>query len=81
MDVYSAGEAPIPGVSGKTLVDAVLATAPRSRVAYFPHRADVAEYVAARVGAGDLVMTMGAGDVTSMGGELVRLLEARAGGR
>lgn len=81
MDVYSAGEAPIPGVSGKTLVDAVLATAPRSRVAYFPHRADVAEYVASRVGPGDLVMTMGAGDVTSMGGELVRLLEARAGGQ
>lgn len=77
MDVYGAGETPIPGVSGKTVVDAVLQTAPRSRVAYFPHRSDVEPYVVANVRAGDLVMTMGAGDVTSIGGELVRALDAK----
>lgn len=79
MDVYSAGEAPIPGVSGKTVLDALLRRRPRKQVAYFPHRADVAGYVAAGVRSGDLVMTMGAGDVTAMGPEVVRVLADRAG--
>jgi UDP-N-acetylmuramate--alanine ligase len=78
MDVYSAGEAPIPGVSGKTVVDAILRHRPRTRLAYFPHRADVASYVADRVLPGDLVMTMGAGDVTAMGPEIIRALAERA---
>jgi UDP-N-acetylmuramate--alanine ligase len=77
MDVYSAGEAPIPGISGKTVLDALLRHSPRKQVAYFPHRADVAGYVAAGVRRGDLVMTMGAGDVTTMGPEIVRVLAAR----
>jgi UDP-N-acetylmuramate--alanine ligase len=79
MDVYSAGEAPIPGVTGKTVLDALLLHHPRARAAYFPHRSDVAGYVASRVRAGDLVMTMGAGDVTTMGPEIVRALRERAG--
>jgi len=83
LDVYSAGEAPIPGVSGKTLVDAVLRRHPRTRLAYFPHPSAVADYVAARTRPGDLVLTMGAGDVTTMGPEIVRALTecaAQAGG-
>jgi UDP-N-acetylmuramate--alanine ligase len=79
MDVYGAGETPIPGVSGKTVLDAVLDHAPRSRVAYFPHRVDIDPYVTANVRSGDLVMTMGAGDVTAVGGELVRSLKAKRG--
>lgn len=78
MDVYSAGESPVPGISGKTILEAVLHAAPRTRAAYFPHRADVAGYVADRVRSGDLVMTMGAGDVTTMGAEIVRALDQRA---
>ena len=74
MEVYSAGEAPIPGVSGKTLVDAVLRSDPRRQLAYLPHRADVVPYLATRVRRGDLVLTMGAGDVTAIGPELVRAL-------
>lgn len=76
MDVYSAGEAPIPGVSGKTVLDSLLDARPRAQAAYFPHRADVAGYVAGRARAGDLVMTMGAGDVTTVGPEIVRALSA-----
>ena len=79
MDVYGAGETPIPGVSGKTIVDAVLEKRPRSRVAYFPHRTDVEPYVTALARPGDLVMTMGAGDVTAIGADLVRALAARRG--
>ena len=80
MDVYSAGEAPIPGVSGKTVLDAMLERRPHIAVAYFPHRSDVTDYVAERACSGDLVMTMGAGDVTTVGPELVRALRERPEG-
>jgi len=80
MDVYSAGETPIPGVSGKTVVDTLLDVAPRTRVAYLPHRADVAPFLAKGVRPGDLIMTMGAGDVTAMGPEILRELEVGRGG-
>ena len=77
MDVYSAGETPVPGVSGKTLVDGVLGKHPRTALAYFPHRVDIVPYLAERVREGDIVLTMGAGDVNMVGGDLVRELEAR----
>lgn len=80
MDVYSAGEAPIPGVSGKTLLRSVLAEQPRAQLAYLPHRADVVPYLSQAVRPGDLVLTMGAGDVTAIGPELVCALEETAGG-
>ena len=75
LDVYSAGETPIPGVSGRTILDAVLRHAPRTALTWLPHRADVVPYLASGVGVGDLVITMGAGDVTSLGPDLVRALE------
>jgi UDP-N-acetylmuramate--alanine ligase len=78
MDVYSAGETPVPGVSGKTIVDAVLLHDPHTPLAYFPHRTDIGGYLATRLHAGDLIMTMGAGDVTAMGPEIVRVLAERA---
>lgn len=78
LDVYSAGEAPVPGVSGKTVVDALLRSHPRTRLAYFPHRSATAPYVAERARPGDLVLTMGAGDVTTLAPEIVRALTERA---
>jgi len=78
LDVYSAGETPIPGVSGKTLLDSLLRAHPRAQVAYLPHRADVVGYVADRTHKGDIVFTMGAGDVTTIGPELLRALDERA---
>lgn len=80
MDVYSAGEAPIPGVSGKTVLDALLRRHPRTQAAYLPHRGDVVAYLASRCRPGDLVLTMGAGDVTTVGPELVRELGTAAVG-
>ena len=79
MDIYSAGETPIPGVSGKSLVDSILMHDARSRIAYLPHRADIAPYLTSRVREGDLVMTMGAGHVTTIAPELVRVMESREG--
>lgn len=74
MDVYAAGEAPMPGVSGKSVLDALLEHDPRTQAAYFPHRADVAPYVARRARPGDLVITLGAGDVTLLARDIVREL-------
>ncbi|HET6497491.1 MAG TPA: UDP-N-acetylmuramate--L-alanine ligase [Coriobacteriia bacterium] len=74
MEVYSAGEAPVPGVTGKTIVDEVLRSDPRTRVAYLPHPAEIPRYLATSVRSGDLVLTMGAGDVTALGPEIMRAL-------
>lgn len=75
-DVYSAGEAPIPGVSGKTLLVSLLGSDSRAHAAYLPHRADIVPYLARGARAGDLILTMGAGDVTTVGPELVDALRA-----
>lgn len=77
-DVYGAREEPRPGVTGKIVVDGVLASSPRARVAYLPRRGDIAPYVAERARPGDLVLTIGAGDVTMLGDEILRALR---GGR
>lgn len=74
LDVYSAGETPIPGVSGRTIMDAVLRNSPRASLAWLPHRDDIAPYLAANVEAGDLVITMGAGDVTALGPEILKAI-------
>ncbi len=63
-DIYSAGEPPRPGVSGKLIVDAVLEAEPWKRVAYLPRKADVVPYLSAELREGDLCLTLGAGDLT-----------------
>ena len=76
-DVYGAGEDAIPGVTGKLLVDALLEIAPTARAVYLPHRRDLAPYLARTVREGDLVLTMGAGDITMVGDETMTLLRDR----
>jgi UDP-N-acetylmuramate--alanine ligase len=74
-DVYGAGEAPVPGVTGKLVADAVSSAHPGRLVAYFPHRAELISYLAVRVRPGDAVFTLGAGDITSVGEELIGRLD------
>ena len=76
-DVYGAGEQPIPGVGGRTVVDGLLAARPRARVAYLPKPRDVAGYLAARAEPGDLVLTVGAGDITMLADEMIAALAGR----
>ena len=71
-DVYPAGEAPRPGVSGKLLVNAVLDAHPSTRVAYLPSRKDWAPYLERVLRPGDLCLTLGAGDLTLLPDELLR---------
>ncbi len=74
MDVYPAGEAPIPGVTGKTVVEAILDAEPRQQVAWMPHRPEVVGYLTQKLKEGDLLITMGAGDITAMGPQLATAL-------
>ena len=73
-DIYSAGEAPIAGVNGQLIADEVLRQTAQ-KVVYIPKREDVAGYLQSVVQPGDLVMTMGAGDIYKTGEELVELLQ------
>jgi UDP-N-acetylmuramate--alanine ligase len=74
-DIYGAGEEPVPGVTGKLISDAVCVSLPGRSVVYLPHRADVLTYLGSAVRSGDLVLTLGAGDVTSLGDELLLRLD------
>ncbi len=73
LDVYGAREDPQPGVSGKLIADAVPDGS--TVVLYHPDRASAAPFVAGVLLPGDIVITMGAGDVTAIGAELLTLLE------
>ncbi len=65
-DVYPAGETPIPGVSGRSILRAVLDRHPSLAVAYLPRTADLAGVPARYARPGDLVLTLGAGDLTTV---------------
>ncbi|MFG1695701.1 UDP-N-acetylmuramate--L-alanine ligase [Nonomuraea sp. NPDC049309] len=72
LDVYGAREDPEPGVSGAMVAGRV--PLPPERVAYAPDRSAVPALVAERARPGDIVLTMGAGDVTELGPQIVARL-------
>ena len=72
LDVYAAREQPIPGVSGRSIVEHV-----SSPVHYVPDFSAVADRVAAVARPGDVVVTMGAGDVTLLGREILAAVQRR----
>jgi UDP-N-acetylmuramate--alanine ligase len=76
LDIYAAREDPEPGVTGQLVADAV----PPGQAHYLPDAAEVPRAVAAQARPGDLVLTMGAGDVTKLGPLLVEAL-ASAGAK
>jgi UDP-N-acetylmuramate--alanine ligase len=62
-DVYRAREDPVPGVSGKLIVDAVADSRPGMEIGWTPEIAAGARFLARRARPGDRVLTLGAGDV------------------
>ena len=76
LDVYGAREQPLAGISGGTVAEHVGVP-----VHYVPDLSTVAEQVAAAVRPGDVVVTMGAGDVTLLGPEIISALRARTESR
>ena len=76
--IYPAGEAPRPGVSGKIVVDAVLDAHPWKHVAWLPTLDAVVAYLSGTLRPGDLCLTLGAGDLTTVPDRVLPVLEARA---
>ncbi len=72
-DVYGAREEPQPGISGELVASAARRAGGR-RVEYFQHRSEIAARVAPILKEGDLVVTMGAGDISMVPTELLTLL-------
>ena len=72
MDVYGAREDPVPGVTGALVADAV--PLPAGAVHFEPSWSAAAGAMAARARPGDLLMTMGAGDVVMVGPEILTAL-------
>jgi UDP-N-acetylmuramate--alanine ligase len=70
---YPAGEEPIAGFGGADLAEAIQACGHRD-VTFVGDRARLAEAARARLQPGDLVLTLGAGDVTHVATELLKLL-------
>jgi UDP-N-acetylmuramate--alanine ligase len=69
-DVYPSGEPPRPGVTGHLVVDAVRRDRPLLDVRYAARRDDLVEALLGELRPGDLCLTMGAGDLTSIPTEI-----------
>ncbi|HVE98381.1 MAG TPA: UDP-N-acetylmuramate--L-alanine ligase [Mycobacteriales bacterium] len=72
MEVYGAREDPVPGVTGRAIADAI--PLPREAVVFEPSWVAVAGRLAAWARPGDVVLTMGAGDVTQLAPDVLAAL-------
>lgn len=77
-DIFAAGEKPIPGVTSEALVQ-LARDAGHPDITYVPRREDLAAWLDAQAQAGDLVITLGAGNIQLACNELIELLERRLG--
>ena len=77
LDVYAAREDPVPGVTGELVAKEV--PLPAEHVVFAKDRGTVAAELAARARPGDLVVTMGAGDVTTLAPDILTALTQAAG--
>jgi UDP-N-acetylmuramate--alanine ligase len=78
MDIYAAGEAPIPGVSAGELAEGIRAHGHRNVTYLGSDRTRIVDYVCEISRPGDLVLTLGAGDVSQLGSDILRRLDAES---
>ena len=69
-DIFASGTIPIPGVTGKLVVNAVLDAHPETPLAWLPRRADLVDFLAKRLVDGDVCISMGCGDIASLPDEV-----------
>jgi UDP-N-acetylmuramate--alanine ligase len=70
-EIFPSGTTPIPGVTGKLIVNAVTAAHPEQRVVWLPRRDDLVAFVASEARAGDVVISMGCGDIATFPAEVL----------
>lgn len=73
-DIYAAREEPLAGVTGKLVVDALAEIRPGMPIGWTPGLDDAASFLARRARPGDLVLTIGAGDVDTVGPRVLELV-------
>jgi UDP-N-acetylmuramate--alanine ligase len=78
LDIYPAGEKPLPGVTGRTVVEAACAAGAR-HLSFAASAAEAAAAAAAEARPGDVILTLGAGDVGRLGDEILKRLQSVAG--
>ncbi len=71
-DIYGAREEPVPGITGELIADSARDLG--ATVHYVPHRVDLVSFLLPRLEDGDMVLSMGAGDITLLHGELASRL-------
>lgn len=74
-DLFTGGEAPIEGISTEVIVNEIIAHSPIP--VHYIARGDLVEKLHSLVRPHDVVITLGAGDVTKVGGDLVDLLKKK----
>jgi UDP-N-acetylmuramate--alanine ligase len=77
LDIYPASEKPIEGITTEALVRRIAGTGNVS-VSYSPSFSDAVAMVAALAQSGDMVLTLGAGSVSQLGGLILQKLEAQS---
>ena len=78
-DIYSSGTAPIAGVTGKLVVDAIIRANPQTSIAWKPTRAELIQHLAVELRSGDMCISMGCGDIESLPDEVVAARRALRG--
>ena len=71
-DVFGSDEQPMPGVTGKLLIDSLIEEGFNKKIAYIPKLPDVKDYLDANIRKGDIVLLMGAGDITRVTDDLLK---------
>ncbi len=77
-DIYGAGEMPEPGINGKLILDFIMEENPHSNVVYLPKKVDIKDFLSSYAERGDLVLTMGAGDIHLVGEDFLLSLKKKA---
>ena len=76
-EIYSAGEPPRPGVSGRLVLEAIEEGDQPPETVWLPHREDLVSWLLDELRPGDLCLTLGAGDLTSVPDEVQERLRER----
>jgi UDP-N-acetylmuramate--alanine ligase len=70
-DIYASGTTQIAGVTGQLVVDAILRANPKANVEYKATREQLIDFLDGQLKSGDLCISMGCGDISSLPSELI----------